>query len=239
MTAELVGCPVEGFWGEPHRDEAAIEGQNRTSDFRCYKAHHPLCELRKATDKSIYKLLYIVRDPRDVVVSGGEYFDPPRFERFEVYVVQKIFRRIPGLKEWYERTFRSEAYRTRRMIEAACHGDPDFGWCQISWAEHFEQYAATEALVVRYEDLLEDPYTESRRVLNHLGLERSDDHVENAIWQQSLGRKKRELQQKGKDLRVINKGGSERWKDTLDSSEREKIEHALGEVMNKIGYKIK
>lgn len=237
LTAELAGCPVEGFWGQPWHDEPAIEGHDRTSDFRCYKAHHPAGELREATEKSIYKLLYIVRDPRDVIVSGGQYFDPPRFEWFETYVVQKVLRRIPGLKERYERSVRPRSYRTRRMMGAVLHGDPDFGWCQVSWAEHVNQYVNTEALLLRYEDLLEDPHAESRRILNHLGLDRSDEHIREAVWEQSMEKKRQELQRQGeeKKLSVMNKGG-ERWRDEMSHAQRRKIENELRDAMRAMGY---
>ena len=44
LVAELVGCPVAGFW-QSDKKEIAIEGEDRVSDFRCYKSHHQLAEL--------------------------------------------------------------------------------------------------------------------------------------------------------------------------------------------------
>ena len=37
LTAELVGCPITGFWNQSNQNEIAREGQDRTSDFRCFK----------------------------------------------------------------------------------------------------------------------------------------------------------------------------------------------------------
>jgi hypothetical protein len=41
LVAELVRCPVSGFW-QSDKKEIAIEGEERVSDFRCYKSHHQL-----------------------------------------------------------------------------------------------------------------------------------------------------------------------------------------------------
>ena len=37
LVAELIQCPVTGFWGEPDNPEIAIEGTERKSDFEFSK----------------------------------------------------------------------------------------------------------------------------------------------------------------------------------------------------------
>ncbi|MCS3685475.1 sulfotransferase domain-containing protein [Salinibacter ruber] len=238
LTAELVQCPVEGFWGEPEHEEPAIEGQNRVSQYRCYKAHHDLSDLRSASKKSIDEILYIVRDPRDVVVSGRDYFDPPRFHWFEEYVVRKIFRRIPGLEKLYDRVFHSQDYRTRRMVNAVLYGQSHFDWCKIPWATHVRQYMNSEALVVRYEDLLETPRRECERILDHLECERSDEHIHQSILNQSIDKKKKELKEKGEEVKlsVMNKGGGERWKHEMDSRYADRVLEENKKPMKIVGY---
>ena len=73
LTAELVGCPVKGFWNSRHR-EAAVEGKNRKSEYGAYKSHHQLEELMKK-GASDHKIIYVIRDPRDIILSGVNYFD--------------------------------------------------------------------------------------------------------------------------------------------------------------------
>jgi hypothetical protein len=75
LVAELVGCPVSGFWREPNNKEIAIEGQDRVSDFRCFKSHHQLHELEVDINSNKRSILYVIRDPRDVTVSGAHYFN--------------------------------------------------------------------------------------------------------------------------------------------------------------------
>lgn len=77
LVAELVGCPVVGFLGSDH-NEIAIEGLQRKLPFQCFKSHHQLHELRdiKTNTKII---IYVVREPRDICISGSKYFDINRW----------------------------------------------------------------------------------------------------------------------------------------------------------------
>ena len=72
LVAELVGCPVVGFLYSDH-DEIAREGLHRKSDYQCFKAHHQLHELRDINTNN-KKIIYVVRDPRDICISGSWYF---------------------------------------------------------------------------------------------------------------------------------------------------------------------
>ena len=64
LVAELVGCPVAGFHGQPGNPEIAVEGRDRESRFRVFKAHNPFAQL--AGDVPFDRIVCIVRDVRDV-----------------------------------------------------------------------------------------------------------------------------------------------------------------------------
>lgn len=73
LVAELVGCPVVGFLDADH-PEIAQEGLYRNSDYQCFKAHHQyheLCDIAANTKK----VIYVVRDPRDICISGAWFFN--------------------------------------------------------------------------------------------------------------------------------------------------------------------
>ena len=72
LVAEIVECPVAGFLGSDH-DEIAREGLRRKSEYQCLKAHHQLHELR-AFNPDNKKIIYVIRDPRDICISGSWYF---------------------------------------------------------------------------------------------------------------------------------------------------------------------
>lgn len=81
LTAELLACPVQGFLGREKREELAVEGRSRDSLDRVFKAHHDIESLMISLPEGETKIIYIVRDPRDVVISAANYFDlyTPRF----------------------------------------------------------------------------------------------------------------------------------------------------------------
>ena len=91
LVANLVDCPVAGFWGSDH-DEIASEGASRMSEFECYKAHQTYEDLIQCSDWSgDCSVIYIIRDPRDVALSGANFF---RFYRF--YFFRWMSRNITG-----------------------------------------------------------------------------------------------------------------------------------------------
>ena len=72
LTAELLAAPVTGFWSEPGAVEIAVDGTWRNSSFEVYKGHQRLDDVR--ADFDLKDIVYVVRDVRDVVVSGAHYF---------------------------------------------------------------------------------------------------------------------------------------------------------------------
>ena len=64
---------MAGFWKQPDNPEITIEGSDRQSDFIVFKTHALPSQLRSSA-QDIYRLVYVVMDPRDVAVSGGFFF---------------------------------------------------------------------------------------------------------------------------------------------------------------------
>nr|WP_272506795.1 sulfotransferase domain-containing protein [Salinibacter ruber] len=234
----MIGCPVEGHWGRPDHDDSAIEGQERTSEYRCYKSHHSLEELDRASEKSIHSVLYIVRDPRQIIVSGSYFFDPARSEWVDQYLVERVLGRIPGAENLYKSVFRSRSYRKRRVLEALLYGDSRLTWADLPWAVHVEQYTETDHLIVRYEDLLEEPKRQCVRILDHVGLKRSGEHIESSIHRQSMDVKKRALIESGnkEKTRVMRKGSKKEWKENLTMGQVKEVEKEAEIIMSKMGY---
>jgi hypothetical protein len=85
LTAQLVGCPVEGFWTQPQNKDRAIEGAERISKYSCFKSHHSFPLLKDSFQKfgknRSKKIIYIVRDPRDVAISASFFYKQLRGKR--------------------------------------------------------------------------------------------------------------------------------------------------------------
>ena len=201
LVAELVGCPVAGFW-QSDKKEIAVEGEDRVSDFRCYKSHHALADLGVSPEEIARRVIYILRDPRDIALSAANHF---QFDRYPA--LRALFRLLPQGEKLYRHTLypllvRRE-YRLERMTEALLHGSAAVHkTVRLSWAEHWLPYAEAGVPMIRYEDLLSRPEEEAARILQHLGLERSAAEIAAAVVNQSFARKKEKLLEQGETGRA-------------------------------------
>ena len=210
LVAELVGCPVAGFW-QSDKKEIAVEGEHRVSDFRCYKSHHQLAELGLQPNDPDAWLIYVLRDPRDIAISAANYFQFDRFPRLAA-----LFRSVRRGEKLYRHTLYpllvSQNYRFERMTGALLHGSAEVhNWCRVSWREHWRPYEQAGVPIIRYEDLLVTPVEQSGRILRHLGIERSAEAIAAAVENQSFERKKEALLAGRRDWAgEISAGGKER-----------------------------
>lgn len=73
LLAEAIDCPSAGYFLLPHWDEIAIEGTDRVSTYKIWKTHSGP-EIIDSKAIEIGKVIYIVRNVLDVVVSATYYF---------------------------------------------------------------------------------------------------------------------------------------------------------------------
>jgi hypothetical protein len=233
LVAELVGCPVAGFW-DSNQDEIAVEGENRQSEFRCFKSHHWLSLLEQSGDFARNWIIYIVRDPRDVAISGANYF---RFRRWPWW--RRQFGRIPLGAALFRRIELTERYRVSRMVHAVISGDEKVnGWMKFPWRDHVTPYLNAGAFFVRYEDLLADAHGQCRRILDYLGLERDEEHIAHSIENQSFERKKSEFERHNDRKRAdfLRSGRSEQWRGKLSKRQIAMFQDHLAEELKRLGY---
>jgi hypothetical protein len=234
LTAEVLGCPVKGFWGEPDGFEIAVEGQERNSQYRCYKSHHQLHQIDAHSEKPHEAVIYLVRDPRDVVVSASRYFYPPRFG-----LVGRAVRRIPYIGNVFKDFYNTPGYRVDRMTTAILQGDAGVSrWCRVDWETHVTPYLESDHLFLRYEDLLDDAQQACRKIVDHLGIDRSREHLETSVYQQSMDFKKQKFLERGETEKAnfMKTGTHGQWKDVLPLSHRQKIEQTLSPLLERVGY---
>jgi Sulfotransferase domain len=167
------------------------------------------------------RVIYLVRDPRDVALS--------------LYNFRRKYRSVDD-------SCPIERYVTERFIP----GDLD-----VSWGEHVGSWLGTRMnqpgfLLVRYEDLLQDPQRELCRVASFLGIAASTEALSQAIERSSANRL-RQLEKieheawvttKGKraDVPFIAEAVAGTWKQKLPEPAVVLIESAWGHLMNSIGY---
>lgn len=180
-------------------------------------------------DPRYKKLIYIVRDPRDVVISS--YYHHLRLRHIpEGYPMDSFVPRWLAETQWSD-------------------GAPRFG----SWREHVLSWTATRGndpgfLLLRYEDMLQDSQRELGRVARFMRIDASPEELARAIEHSSVERMRRlEKRQhetwgmtKGTraDVAFVRNATSGGWQSTLTESSVRQIESACGAVMKSFGYRL-
>jgi len=191
---------------------------------RYIKSHSPY-------DPRYRKVILIVRDPRDVVLS--EYhFDIKR------NVIPESFPMERYVREW--------------MDGRDYHESGSWGANVGSWMAARRNVRAflngRSMLLLRYEDMIDDPNRELARVATFLNIGSDEKRIRNAVERSSadqmreLERKQghlwsstRETQQDKPFVRSAKAGG---WKTELTEASVAEIESAWGMLMHDVGYEL-
>lgn len=170
------------------------------------------------------KTIYIVRDPRDVVLSNYDF--------------QRKYRQI---EDQYPLDRYVDDFLCGRLVSA------DWG----TWRENVASWVYTRGnkkdfLLVRYEDLLDDAVSELGRIARFLGTDAGDANLRRAVELSSADRMRNLEKQeqdtwvatknRRKDIPFVGKAKSGAWKTALPAPCVQQIESAWGDVMNHLGY---
>ena len=170
------------------------------------------------------RVIYIVRDPRDVVLSQYHYHRKRK----------KLSDDSP-----------IETFATRFLAGKTCpHG---------SWGQNVITWLATRQdpsrfLLLRYEDMVADTAKELAKIAKFLGMNATPELIAQAVERSSADRM-RKLEQsqtdqcdltKGsrKDLSFVRAAASGGWRVELPASDVERIETAWGPLMRYLGYEL-
>jgi hypothetical protein len=165
------------------------------------------------------KAIWIVRDPRDVVIS-------------EFKLEQR--------SQTFTRSF--EDYITE-FTKIRRHGPPDWKSHTQSWLD--SPLCGSQALLaVRFEDLRLNTASELKRVLDFLELDSNESILEKALQQNSLSSMsdRHALYDRtlGKSVNskipAVNQGMPGGWKYTLTPDAIKQIEKVFGETLDALGY---
>lgn len=245
LIAELLKCPVKGFWGEAHNDDIAIEGLQRKSSLQVFKAHQPFSGINKQITKGLInprKMIYIVRDVRDIVISGANFFNFPPND-----IITRLIQTIPTrgynpiinqLNSSRRKNLITEHEKIKEMIRTLSQGNKLLPWCTLPWDEHVQSYLEQSVLFVRYEDLLSQPFLECRRILAHLGMPTDMDKIKTAVKAQSFNFVKQKFQAHGdlRRVRFMKQGKNGVWRQKLSTSQKKFLSKRFHHILSTLGY---
>lgn len=175
-------------------------------------------------------IIYIVRDPRDVVVSAYHYAIKLGVVS-ETYPIDEF---VPALLDG--------------SFESGLLVNPRWG----SWYDNVASWLAMQhnrkLLLLRYEDMLDDPQRELVRVADFLGLEATPERLARAIRLSSADHM-RELEKMQAaewsltkdtrpDMAFVRKARAGTWRSELPPRAVSEIEAAWGSLMRTLGYEL-
>ena len=159
------------------------------------------------------KRIYILRDPRDVVISFAKHMGITVDRAIELF---------------------AHVGNALNMPETA----PAF---LTTWSRHVGSWAFNSDVVIRYEDLRDDTAGQFKRVLEVLGWEIDEARIEKAVSDCEFAKLKAQedkdgfLESSGHG-RFFNQGKSGHWQEVLTPEQIKQIESDHGEMMEKVGY---
>jgi len=176
-------------------------------------------------DPRYKKIIYIVRDPRDVLISY-----------YEFQLKRRVITEECSLEEFVPRFMESEF-------------EPKTG----SWRDHVLSWIATRGgqsnfLLLRYEDMLANTQQESTKIASFLGLDPNPERIERAVALSSVDRMRalekeqsgqwKETKKTRQDKPFVGKAAAGGWKSALPEHCVAQIETAWGDVMRSVGYQL-
>lgn len=164
-------------------------------------------------------VVYIVRDPRDVLLS------------FSKHMGESVDQAIESLTDRF-RTLKSQEFRVADFLG--------------NWAEHVRSYANADThnvRVFRYEDLRENTAETFAEIVKHVGLEVKMNRIKKAVEITELSKLRDKEKQAGftessphaKD-QFFGKGKVGGWREKLTPKQIYTIEKRFGTVMKRYGY---
>lgn len=175
---------------------------------------HPIISM-----KATYGAIYIIRDPRDVVISAADHFG----------------KTLDGMIAMMADPFAACAAMPGAIVHEL----------QSSWSNHVESWTKWNhpgILVVRYEDLLADPLDQFSRVARHFGISTDARRIRKAMEFSSFNQlQKLELaegfvERSIHSERFFRAGRAGGWQDKLTAEQVKRIERDHAAQMKRFGY---
>ena len=184
------------------------------SKFHFIKSHNPYMVER---DFGKYKkVIYLIRDPRDIVLSHYRYLKARGYtDEFHQFVY-----------DWV----------TGRIWPTSWHSHIN------SWTGPGIENAKIELLIMRYEDLLSDTYKNVKKIMEFAGFQTNSTAIKKALKNSSITemrKKENRGMRKGEnrsEMQFIGEAKNNIWINQLTSEQAELIQQFANKEMEKFGY---
>jgi Sulfotransferase domain len=206
--------------------ERLVPDMYKTADWFLRRLPRPrILKSHECFDARYRRVIYIVRDPRDVAISNYHWEMKLRSIPEGCPIEEFVLR-------WMDGTY----------------------WRRIgSWADHVNSWMATRQghesfMLMRYEDLQENPRSELAHVARFMGLNPDPKRIDQAIERSSAANMRKMEETQGKkwvatfhtrsDKPFVGKASSGGWRAVLPEKTVTYMEGRWGAIMKELGYKL-
>ena len=225
---EDIGIKPKNFEDVAKNWIAAQEKINSNKKINFLKTHNAFGGLENSpftNKKNTLGAIYLVRDPRDVLVSYSRHLELSIDKTLELVLEDDH-------KGWLN--------ENKKDVIGEIRG---------SWAQNYnswKNYYLTEKIIIKYEDLIKDPFNNFSNVIKYLnklfGLEINDEKIKKCIEITDFNKLKNLEMKTGfvenynKKESFFNKGQANQWQNLLDEKVTYKLEKKFKKEMQELKY---
>lgn len=219
MLADIAECEMAAYLTDKDDKlprEVGMVGREARRDTIVIKSHHTLPLLRWG-GVAPSDLAIIVRDPRDVAVSGAGFF----------------------FAETFGKTNEPTPDSIDRMIDMMIGSErPEVRWPDQRWDSFVEKSLTSNLPIIRYVDLVKAPRETLEPVLSHLGLDQHNFDLDRIIDFHTFDQAKQRSERKGETAisHHLRSGRTGEYRKYLSRRQRERIENEFRPTMERLGY---
>jgi|TARA_B100000085_G_scaffold282497_1_gene311106 hypothetical protein len=213
---------------------------NSDKKIKFFKTHNSLCNLDNyyfTNFKNSLGAIYIVRDPRNVITSIKNHYSYASYEEAKKFIFDENC--LLGIDDKKQVNI---SLKENKIITPIS-----------SWKTHYNSWKMFKRnfLLIKYENLIEDPFSEFKKLCNYVGkllnLSFDDNQIKKSIDDCSFHSLKSKEERdgfeesthnklKGKKNRFFFLGPKNRWKELLDDKTIYQIEKNFKKEMLELGY---
>ena len=179
------------------------------------------------------------------VAPDGINLIPDDYTRSAIYIIRNPLDMVLSYARHYGITQEDAAQKICNRDNGNLPTPTTVAQYLSSWDMHVKSwmaYAPWKRLIVRYEDLLDDPETHFAKILELVGVPVDAERLERAIRFSSFDELSRQEEEQGfierpeQSEKFFGKGQKDQWKTDLDPALAEMIREKMGETMKRYGY---
>lgn len=199
---------------------ARFNVRKNVNPFQYLEKTHVFTKIDTKIDK---RIIYVIRDPRDVMIS---------YYNYEKYFTRKVLKEKTGFVFDDKLSIRNE------LASYIKHRFQSNSFPYLSWPEHVNKALNDQRILfIKYEDLLLNPASEIMKTLDFLKLKTNNKRVANIVSHHSFQKEKRRLKETRQEYSIhLRKGISGEWKEHFNKEMLEYIYLNAKKQMKLFGY---